>query len=150
MKLTGEYRSTREKKNCPTATLSTTNPTCGLTWYRTRASAVGGRRLTAWVMARPANPLTYTSVTLTRRHTVHDLASVLLLLLYAGNYKNDSLAPVTICVSPVCPCCDLLCLFFGFLSAVYVETLQQVSYGDLSFFFKEKDGRSPWEGCCVQ
>jgi hypothetical protein len=36
-----------KKKTCPSATLSTTNPT------RTRASAVRGRRLTAWTMARP-------------------------------------------------------------------------------------------------
>jgi hypothetical protein len=35
-------------KTCPSATLSTTNPT-GLT----RAAAVRGRRLTAWAMARP-------------------------------------------------------------------------------------------------
>jgi hypothetical protein len=32
--------------------LSTTNPT-GLTWARTQAVAVRGRRLAAWSMARP-------------------------------------------------------------------------------------------------
>jgi hypothetical protein len=53
MKLTGEKWSTR-RETCPSATLSTTNPT----WTDPRsnpASAVGGRRLTAWAMARP-NP----------------------------------------------------------------------------------------------
>jgi hypothetical protein len=42
VKLTGENRSTRGK-TCPSATLSTINPT--LTRDRTRASAVRGRRL---------------------------------------------------------------------------------------------------------
>jgi hypothetical protein len=51
MILTGENRRTR-RKTCPSATLSTTNPT-GLTWARTQAAAVRGRRLTAWVVARP-------------------------------------------------------------------------------------------------
>jgi hypothetical protein len=36
------------EKTCPSATLSTTNPTC-----QTRAAAVGSQWLTAWVMARP-------------------------------------------------------------------------------------------------
>jgi hypothetical protein len=40
------------RKNYPSATLSTTNPT-GLTWERTRTAAVRGRRLTVWAMARP-------------------------------------------------------------------------------------------------
>jgi hypothetical protein len=40
------------KKICPSATLSTTNPTCSAR-KRTRAAAVGSRRLTAWAMARP-------------------------------------------------------------------------------------------------
>jgi hypothetical protein len=42
------------EKTCPSATLSTTNPT----WpdlARTRAAAVGSRRLTAWAMARPSH-----------------------------------------------------------------------------------------------
>jgi hypothetical protein len=51
MILTGENRRTR-RKTCPIATLSTTDPT-GLTWARTRAAAVRGRRLTAWPIARP-------------------------------------------------------------------------------------------------
>jgi hypothetical protein len=46
MTLTGENRRTR-RKTCPSATISTTNPT-GLTWAQTRADAVSGRRLTAW------------------------------------------------------------------------------------------------------
>jgi hypothetical protein len=46
MILTGENRWTR-RKTCPSATLSTTNPT-GLTRARTWAAAVWGRRLTAW------------------------------------------------------------------------------------------------------
>jgi hypothetical protein len=48
--LTGENRRTR-RKTCPSATLSTTN----LTWIdqaRNLASAVRGRRLTTWAMAR--------------------------------------------------------------------------------------------------
>jgi hypothetical protein len=49
--LTGENRRTR-RKTCPSAILSTTNPT-GLTRARTQAAAVRGRRLTAWDMARP-------------------------------------------------------------------------------------------------
>jgi hypothetical protein len=38
---------------CPSATLSTTNPTWTDPRHRTRASAVGGSLLTAWAMARP-------------------------------------------------------------------------------------------------
>jgi hypothetical protein len=49
--LTGENRRTRWE-TYHSAALSTTNPT-GLTWARTRTSAVRGRRLTAWAMARP-------------------------------------------------------------------------------------------------
>jgi hypothetical protein len=45
MILTGEKRRTR-RKTCPSATLSTINPT-GLTWTRSQAAAVTGRRLTA-------------------------------------------------------------------------------------------------------
>jgi hypothetical protein len=51
MILTGENRRTR-RKTCPSATLSTTNLT-GVTWARTQAAAVRGRRLTPWAMARP-------------------------------------------------------------------------------------------------
>jgi hypothetical protein len=40
------------EKTCPSAILSTTNPTW-LTWVRTRAAAVGSRRLIAWAMALP-------------------------------------------------------------------------------------------------
>jgi hypothetical protein len=40
-------------KTCPNATLSTIKIPHGLTRDRTRASAVGGRRLTAWATARP-------------------------------------------------------------------------------------------------
>jgi hypothetical protein len=40
------------EKTCPDAILSTTNPTCR-TRARTRAAAVGNRRLTASAMARP-------------------------------------------------------------------------------------------------
>jgi hypothetical protein len=40
------------EKTCPSATLSTTNPTCH-TRARTRAAAVGSQRLTSWTMARP-------------------------------------------------------------------------------------------------
>jgi hypothetical protein len=47
--LTGENRRTR-RKTCPSATLPTTNPTRA----QNRASAVRGRRLTTWAMARPA------------------------------------------------------------------------------------------------
>jgi hypothetical protein len=36
------------EETCPSATLSTTNPTC-----QTRAAAMGSQRLTAWAMARP-------------------------------------------------------------------------------------------------
>jgi hypothetical protein len=39
-------------KTCPSATLSTTNPTW-LTGDRNRSAALGSRRLTAWAMARP-------------------------------------------------------------------------------------------------
>jgi hypothetical protein len=46
-----ENQSTRGK-TCPSATLSSTNPTWADLRDRTRASAVGGRRLTAWAMAR--------------------------------------------------------------------------------------------------
>jgi hypothetical protein len=42
------------EKTCPSATFSTTNPTWpDLTRDRTRAAAMGSRRLTAWAMARP-------------------------------------------------------------------------------------------------
>jgi hypothetical protein len=44
MILRGENQITR-RKICPSATLSTTNPT-GLTWARTQATSVRGRRLT--------------------------------------------------------------------------------------------------------
>jgi hypothetical protein len=60
MKLTGENRSTRGKP-CLSATLSTTNPT----WTElgsNRASAVRGRRLTAWAMTRPIVCFTNTVV----------------------------------------------------------------------------------------
>jgi hypothetical protein len=40
------------EKTCPSATWSTTNPTCK-TQARTLAAAVGSQRLTAWAMARP-------------------------------------------------------------------------------------------------
>jgi hypothetical protein len=40
------------EKTCPSATLSTTNPTCQ-TRARTQAAAVGSQRVTAWAMARP-------------------------------------------------------------------------------------------------
>jgi hypothetical protein len=46
-----ENRRTR-RKTCPSATLPTKNPP-GFTRARTRASAVRGRRLTTWAMARP-------------------------------------------------------------------------------------------------
>jgi hypothetical protein len=39
------------EKTCPNAALSITNPTCCRT--RTRATAVGSQRLTAWATARP-------------------------------------------------------------------------------------------------
>jgi hypothetical protein len=55
--LTRENRRTR-RRTCPSATLSTTNPT-GLTRARTRAAAVRGRRLTAWAMVRPSSFLKY-------------------------------------------------------------------------------------------
>jgi hypothetical protein len=45
-------KPTTRRKTCPSATLSTETPH-GLTRDRTRASAVEGRRLTAWAMARP-------------------------------------------------------------------------------------------------
>jgi hypothetical protein len=51
MKLTGENRSTRGE-TCRSAICPPQIPH-GLTRDRTRASAVGGRRLTAWAMARP-------------------------------------------------------------------------------------------------
>jgi hypothetical protein len=44
-------------KNCPSATLSTTNRT--LMWARARAAAVRSRRLTAWAMARPRRGLSF-------------------------------------------------------------------------------------------
>jgi hypothetical protein len=53
--LTGKNRRTR-RKTCPSATLSTTNPT-GLTRVRSRAAVVRGRRLIAWAMARPIRVL---------------------------------------------------------------------------------------------
>jgi hypothetical protein len=40
------------EKTYPSATLSTTNPTCQTRAW-TRAAAVGSQRLTAWAMARP-------------------------------------------------------------------------------------------------
>jgi hypothetical protein len=40
------------EKTCPSATSSTTNPTCSAR-SRTWAAAVGNQRLTAGVMARP-------------------------------------------------------------------------------------------------
>jgi hypothetical protein len=49
--LTGENRRTR-RKPCPNAALPTTIPH-GLTRARIPASAVRGRRLTAWAMSRP-------------------------------------------------------------------------------------------------
>jgi hypothetical protein len=58
MKLTGENRQLGEK--------SVPVPLCppqishGLTRDRTRASAVRGRRLTAWAMARPSLTLLHT------------------------------------------------------------------------------------------
>ena len=56
LKLTGENRSTR-RKTCPSATLSTINPT----WTdpgSNPASAVRGRRLTTWARARPSTCVT--------------------------------------------------------------------------------------------
>jgi hypothetical protein len=50
MKLTRENQSTR-RKTCPSATLSTKNPTWTDPRDRTRASEVGGRRLTACAKA---------------------------------------------------------------------------------------------------
>jgi hypothetical protein len=44
------------QQSCPNATLSTTNPT-DQTRDRTQAAAVGSQRLTAWAMARAAQPL---------------------------------------------------------------------------------------------
>jgi hypothetical protein len=44
------------EKTCPSAILSTTNPTW-MTRARTRAATVGSRRLTAWAMARPTDIL---------------------------------------------------------------------------------------------
>jgi hypothetical protein len=58
MILTGENRRTG-RKPCPSATLSTTNPT-GLTRARTLAAAVRDRRITAWAMARPKLTVTHT------------------------------------------------------------------------------------------
>jgi hypothetical protein len=46
-----ENRRTR-RKTCPSATLSTANPT-GLTQVWTRAATVKGRRQTAWATAQP-------------------------------------------------------------------------------------------------
>jgi hypothetical protein len=46
-------KPTTRRKTYPRANLSTTNPPHGLTPDRTQASAVEGRRLTAWAMARP-------------------------------------------------------------------------------------------------
>jgi hypothetical protein len=60
MILTGENRRPR-RKTCPSATLSTTNPT-GLTRARNRAAAVKGRWLTAWAMARPSTVLSQEAV----------------------------------------------------------------------------------------
>jgi hypothetical protein len=40
------------EKTCPSATSSSTNPTCSAR-TRTRTAAVGSQRLTAWAMARP-------------------------------------------------------------------------------------------------
>jgi hypothetical protein len=40
------------EKTCPSATLSTTSPTCHAR-ARTRTAEVGSQRLTAWAMARP-------------------------------------------------------------------------------------------------
>jgi hypothetical protein len=51
MKLTGDNRNTREK-TCLSALCPPQIPH-GLTWNRTRASEVGGLRLTACAMARP-------------------------------------------------------------------------------------------------
>jgi hypothetical protein len=48
-----QTRSTRGKKPVPVPLCPPQIPR-GLTLDRTRASAVGGRRLTAWAMARPA------------------------------------------------------------------------------------------------
>jgi hypothetical protein len=57
MILTGEHRRTR-RNTCPSATLSTTNPT-RLTRAQTRASAMRGQGLTAWAMPRPLCMVTY-------------------------------------------------------------------------------------------
>jgi hypothetical protein len=72
MKLTGENRSTR-RKTCPSATLSTTNPT-----WADPGSKPGlrgeGRRLTTWAMARPNSPLLVKKTgkqTLTYNNEVH-------------------------------------------------------------------------------
>jgi hypothetical protein len=72
MILTGENRRTR-RKTCPSATLSTTNPT-GLTRARTQATAVRGRWLTAWAMARPWIPVNeWHSVVPSEHGTLHAL-----------------------------------------------------------------------------
>jgi hypothetical protein len=51
MILTGKRRRTR-RKTCPSGISSPQIPH-GLTWARTMVSAVRGRRLTTWVVARP-------------------------------------------------------------------------------------------------
>jgi hypothetical protein len=51
-------RSTRRKP--PPVPLRPPQISHDLTWNRTRAAAVGSRRLTAWAMARPAPPVTLT------------------------------------------------------------------------------------------
>jgi hypothetical protein len=48
----GRGKPKYSENTCPSATLSTTNPTWQ-TRARTRAAAVGSQRLTAWAMARP-------------------------------------------------------------------------------------------------
>jgi hypothetical protein len=47
--LKGKLKYEYSEETCPSATLSTTNPT----WHRNWAAAVGSRFLNAWAMARP-------------------------------------------------------------------------------------------------
>jgi BMFP domain-containing protein YqiC len=64
MKLTGENRQLGEKP--VPVPLCPPQISYGLTWDRTRASVVRGRRLTAWAMARPY-------LTLVTRQKIHKL-----------------------------------------------------------------------------
>jgi hypothetical protein len=81
-------RSTR-RKSAPVSLCPPQIPH-DLTWDRTRAAAVGSRRLTAWAMARPAMQ-SKTEIKLRERHTRSNLLDDLLVHAWKNQALTDLL-----------------------------------------------------------